>query len=122
LAEVQATADVSVVTLLPGKGRNSVPSKVLAYMAAARPIIASVDADSDTARWITEAACGIVTPPQDAAAAVAAIRRLQTDPRAASEMGERGRGHFLARHSRDSATREYEALFASTVAEERVLT
>ncbi|MBM3497816.1 MAG: glycosyltransferase family 4 protein, partial [Armatimonadetes bacterium] len=36
LAEVQATADVSLVTLLPGQGLTSVPSKVLGYMSGAR--------------------------------------------------------------------------------------
>ncbi|MBM3472608.1 MAG: glycosyltransferase family 4 protein [Armatimonadetes bacterium] len=119
LAEVQASADVSVVTLLPGKGRNSVPSKVLAYMAAGRPIIASVDADSDTARWITEAACGIVTPPQDAGALAEAVQFIRDNPDYARDMSERGREFFLARHSRTAATSAYQALFERVVAEQR---
>ena len=117
LAEVQATADVSVVTLLPGKGRNSVPSKVLSYMAAARPTIASVDADSDTARWITDAGCGIVTPPQDATALAEAVLFLRGNPDSARAMGERGRAALLARFSREAATEQYEALFRQVVEE-----
>jgi len=120
LSEVQATADVSLVTLLPGKGRNSVPSKVISYMAAARPIVASVDEDSDTARWIDEAGCGIVVPPQDAQAIAEAIRELRADEAPARELGERGRESFAARYSRESATREYEVLFRD-VLEERLM-
>ena len=58
LAEVQATADVGLVTLAPGCGRTSVPSKVLGYMAAWRPVIASADPDSDTAIEVTEGRFG----------------------------------------------------------------
>ena len=62
LSEVQATADVSLVTLAPGRGKTSVPSKVLGYMAAARPVIAAVDEDCDTAELIRKAKCGLVVP------------------------------------------------------------
>ncbi|MFZ2089288.1 MAG: glycosyltransferase family 4 protein, partial [Desulfobaccales bacterium] len=63
LSEVQATADVSVVTLAPGRGRTSVPSKVLGYMAAAHPVVAAVDEDCDTAQLIRQAGCGVVVHP-----------------------------------------------------------
>jgi colanic acid biosynthesis glycosyl transferase WcaI len=80
-------------------------------MAAGRPIIASVDADSDTARWITESGCGLVTAPQDAEALAEAVRVLRGNPERAAEMGERGRAHLLTRFSRESVTRQYDALF-----------
>ena len=48
LSAVLSTADVGIVTLIKGRGRTSVPSKVQGYMAAGLPVIASVDATSDT--------------------------------------------------------------------------
>ena len=65
LNEVQATADVSVVTLAKGRGRTSVPSKVIGYLAAGRPTVASVDEDSDTAGCVLAGPSGIVVPPGD---------------------------------------------------------
>ena len=52
LPELQAASNVSVVSLLPGQGKNFFPSKIIAYMAAGRAVLGSVDAQSDTARFI----------------------------------------------------------------------
>jgi len=92
--EVLATADVAVVTLAPGRGRTSVPSKVVAYMAAGRPVVASVDDDSDPAAAVRETACGIVTPPGDAPTLVAAIRELRRNDERRAAMGDRSRAGF----------------------------
>lgn len=94
LPDVQATADVSVVTLAQGRGRTSVPSKVTAYMAAARPVIASVDEDSDTAECIQSAGCGVVVPPGDASAIAEAITRLRSGAGIRDSMGRAGRAAF----------------------------
>src|SRR5690606_33592347 len=65
LSEMQAAANVGLVTLAPGRGRTSVPSKVLGYMAAGRAVVAAVDRDSDTAREIERHECGVVVPADD---------------------------------------------------------
>jgi colanic acid biosynthesis glycosyl transferase WcaI len=103
LSEVQATADVSVVTLAPGRGRTSVPSKILGYMAAGRPIVASVDEDADTASAVREGRCGLVTPPGDAAALADAIASLLDDPARREAMGRAGRCYFEGTYSKDAA-------------------
>jgi colanic acid biosynthesis glycosyl transferase WcaI len=95
LSELQAAADVSVVTLAPGRGRTSVPSKALGYMAAARPVIAAVDGDCDTADLVREAGCGQVTPPGDDAALARAILMYYHSPEARTAAGVRGREYFL---------------------------
>ena len=66
LSQVLSSADLTVLTLQKNRGKSSVPSKVLGYMAAARPVAASLDADSDTARFINLAGCGICVPAGDA--------------------------------------------------------
>ncbi len=110
LADMQATADVGLVTLLPKGGQTCVPSKTLGYLAAGRPVIASVEADSPTAETVHEGQCGIVVPPQDAPAMAEAIRQAAYDPQRLRQMGLNARRYFLARHSRTVCTKKCQAL------------
>jgi len=64
LGDVLASASVGLVTLKPGHGRNSVPSKILGYLAAGRPVVASVDPGSDTWNFVNESRCGICVCPR----------------------------------------------------------
>lgn len=94
LNEVQATADVSLVTLAPGRGRTSVPSKVVGYLAAGRPVIASVDEESDTAECVRSAGAGIVVAPGSAEAIAGAVEALRGDPERRALMGASARRAF----------------------------
>jgi colanic acid biosynthesis glycosyl transferase WcaI len=109
LAEVQATADVGLVTLAPGRGRTSVPSKVLGYMAAGRPALASVDEGSDTAREITENEIGVVVKPGDAAVIAHAVSALKKSSGRRLSLGERARARLEREYSRESALERYRA-------------
>lgn len=111
LSDVQSSADVSVVTLLKGKGNSSLPSKVLGYMAAARPVIASVDRTSDTAILIARANCGICVEPEDAESLSKAILELYHDRQRRNFLGRNGREFLLANCERKSITCQYEELF-----------
>ncbi len=114
LPDMQAAADVGLVTLLPEAGKSSIPSKVLGYMAAGRPVIASVAEDSDTATMIGEAGCGVVVPPQDGAALADAVRRAADEPVPLREMGRSARRCLLERFGRSACTTAYESLLAGT--------
>jgi colanic acid biosynthesis glycosyl transferase WcaI len=107
LAEVQATADVGLVTLAPGRGRTSVPSKVLGYLAAGRPVIASVDGGSDTAEEIDGAGCGLVVPPADAKALADAVVHAASDPQGVERMGPAARRSFEAGYCREPVLERY---------------
>jgi colanic acid biosynthesis glycosyl transferase WcaI len=111
LSEVQGLADVSLVTLLAGHGRTSVPSKMLGYMAAARAIVASVDANSETARMVAESGCGIVVPPEDPEALAAGILQLREDRRATGLMGMSGREYLGREMGKQVAMSRYQRLF-----------
>jgi len=91
LSDVQSTSDISLVTLKKGKGMHSVPSKVLGYMAAGRPVIASVDEGSETARQIRSADCGLVARPGDVDALADAIKSLAVDNAECDRLGGNGR-------------------------------
>ncbi len=112
LNEMQATASVGLVTLLPGAGRTSLPSKVLGYFAAGRPVVAAVDSDSDTAKMILRGECGRVTACQDPAALAAAILELYNDPGTCVQMGQRARAYFEQFFDRGHCSLMYERLLS----------
>ncbi len=61
---IQAKADVMCLPIKKGFAMSSVPSKLPAYMFSAKPVLASVDAESDTARCINDANAGWVCEPE----------------------------------------------------------
>lgn len=91
LAEVLCTADLHVVPLHAGLGRVSVPSKTYSILASGRPILASIDPDTEVPRLLERSGAGISVPPDDLKAFVDGLRRLLADPRQLVEMGRKGR-------------------------------
>jgi colanic acid biosynthesis glycosyl transferase WcaI len=91
LAEVLATGDVHVVPLRAGLGDVSVPSKAYSSLAAGRPIVASIDLDSEIPRLLAESGAGLAVAPGDVDAFVAALRAVLDDPVRAQSMAAAGR-------------------------------
>ncbi len=110
LNNVQATADISLVTMRKNKGTFSMPSKVLGYMAAARPVVASVDSDSATAMQIIRAKCGIQVPAEDADAMADAIVKLYESKELCEEFGRNGRDFLEKNLNRKTAVEKYNKL------------
>jgi glycosyltransferase involved in cell wall biosynthesis len=102
-----------LVTLLPEAGKASIPSKVLGYLAAGRPVIASVAPESDTAKMVRQGACGRVTTCMDPVALAQAIQGLADDPVSGLEMGRRGRAYFEKVFDRATCIKTYERLLAN---------
>lgn len=63
IPQVQANASALVLALPTGNGNLCLPSKMTSYMLSGKPVIASVDQDSATTRFINEARCGISLEP-----------------------------------------------------------
>lgn len=81
----------------------TVPSKLQAYLATGRPIIAALAGEG--ARLLGEAGAGLVCPPGDAEALARAIRDMAgTAPKRRSEMGAAGRSYFDANFAPDTVT------------------
>ena len=91
LPELLAAADVHVVALRRGLARSSVPSKLYSILASARPVLASIDPDTEVARVIDSSKSGVAVPPEDQAAFDAAILDLIDSPQRRSRMGDNGR-------------------------------
>ena len=115
LSEVQAMADISLVTLRQGKGRTSVPSKVLGYMAAARPVIAAVDGDSETALLIGRSRCGTQVQPGDAVALAKAISTFAANGELRCQLGSNGRQYLEEHYKKETVTDQYVRFFEEVV-------
>lgn len=76
IAQVQSEASVLVLALPPGNGNLCLPSKMTSYMLSGKPILASVDRDSTTARYINEAECGIIVEPGSVASMAEGFKRI----------------------------------------------
>jgi glycosyltransferase involved in cell wall biosynthesis len=91
--DVLGSADVLLAVLEPEAGVFSVPSKVLSYHCAGRPILASVPAANLAARTIATAGSGVTIEPDDADGFVAASRRLLDDPDVRHDLGAKARAY-----------------------------
>lgn len=110
LSSMLATADVCIVSLLKHAGETSVPSKVIAYMAAGRPVIASVDLKCETAEVIKQANCGKVVSPGDSSALTTAILELFNDRNQAKSYGKNGRAYVTKYLSKKVVVPQYAEL------------
>ncbi|MBI3506776.1 MAG: glycosyltransferase [Proteobacteria bacterium] len=87
MGEVLASADILVAVLEPDAGIFSVPSKVLTYLCAGRPLLLAVPPANLAARIVTRAGAGLAADPGDRAGFLAAAARLAGDPTLGAAMG-----------------------------------
>ncbi len=113
LSEVLATGDIHLVPLRSGLARVSVPSKTYSIMAAARPVLAAIDPDTEIPRLVERAGAGVCVAPDDADALRDAIVRLVDSPELRESFGRNGR-EWVERHASPRAVAvAYEGLFAA---------
>ncbi|MET0578112.1 MAG: glycosyltransferase family 4 protein [Ilumatobacteraceae bacterium] len=91
LSELLATGDVHVVALKRGLARVSVPSKTYSIMAAARPVLASIDPHTAVPNILAESGGGVTVPPDEPVEFIRALRGLLDSPVEAQAMGRQGR-------------------------------
>ena len=80
IPQVQANASALVLALPSGNGNLCLPSKMTSYMLSGKPVIASVDQDSATTRYIKEAQCGISVEPDNIAALAEGFKKFSSMP------------------------------------------
>ncbi len=86
-------SDVCLITEKRSVGDILFPGKMLTYMTAGRPVIASVDAESEAARVVRDSGAGAVVPPEDPCALFDAILKLRSDELKRHAMGDRARAY-----------------------------
>jgi len=107
-----SAADLCLVMLRKAELFNTViPTKMLEYMACARPVIIAVDGQ---ARQIVEqAASGVFVEPENSKALVQAILELAADKLRREQMGINGRKYIVENFSREKTARDYIAVLQS---------
>lgn len=94
--KVLSAADVLILPTRGKQSLNSVPSKLLAYLLAARPVLAAVLPESDTAQIIEKAGCGWIIPPDNTDLIANKIEELAKLPeQLLAQMGSAGRQYAL---------------------------
>jgi len=88
---VMVAGDLHIITVKRGLEGVVVPSKLYSTLAAGRPVLVIASQESDAARIVTAAGCGMVADPDDPGAVAAAIRELRSDPARLAEMARRAR-------------------------------
>jgi colanic acid biosynthesis glycosyl transferase WcaI len=89
IPHVMMAGDVHIVTVRRGLEGIVVPSKLYSILAAGRPVLAVAAPESDAARIVRDAGCGISADPDDPHAVAAALRQLRDQPARLQEMGRR---------------------------------
>ncbi len=115
LSESLSSADVHVVGLAPGLAGYVVPSRLYGILAVGRPVIAAVDAESETAHVVETANCGFRVPPASPDLLAAAIRRCHADRGDLVELGRNGREYVEREGNRTVAMERYRALLAEVL-------
>jgi glycosyltransferase involved in cell wall biosynthesis len=116
LPEVLASADVLVALLEPEAGAFSVPSKVLTYLCAGRPLLGALPADNLAARVITRSGGGVVVPPREPRALVEAAEELAADSRRRMELGRAARSYAETAFDLDGIADRFEEILERVAA------
>ncbi len=111
LPDILGSADAFIATIEPDAGVFSVPSKVLSYLCAGRPILLAVPLSNLAARIVERAGAGRIVAPDDEAGFVKAAIVTLDDPER-SAMGDRGRAYAEANFDLGTVTARFEQCFA----------
>jgi colanic acid biosynthesis glycosyl transferase WcaI len=103
MSDMFAAADALLLNQLASVKDTVIPSKLLTYMAAGRPVLAAVNEASQGAEILVDAGGGLLVTPEDPDALVRGVESMmQTDTKVLAEMGKRNRlyaeRHFDRRH------------------------
>ena len=104
---MQSAADALILTMRPGSGAASVPSKLITYLAAGRPVVCAAPAQSECHAIIRRSKAGINVEAGDARAIADALVTLSENRAAAEQMAHRARQHFVEHFTADRAFREF---------------
>lgn len=101
MQQIFERASVLLVTLADQEiFSQTIPSKIQAYLAAGRPIIASLRGEG--ARVVEEAGAGIACPPEQVASLVASVRQMRRlSPEQRAALGRSGRAYFESHFDMD---------------------
>jgi colanic acid biosynthesis glycosyl transferase WcaI len=107
LPDMLASADLLLLIQRREVTDAVVPSKLLAYLAAARPVLAAVNPASAAATILTASGGGILVPPEEPAALAGAIRRWRSTATDHSGPAQRARSFVVEHYGRQNVLERY---------------
>lgn len=108
LNQVHGMADILLLPTLKNASVTSVPSKLIAYMLSAKPILGAVKPSSDSAFFIKEAECGFIVNPEEPEKLADEIARLSTGQFSdiLTAMGKKARDYALNNFSKKNCLKK----------------
>lgn len=113
LPDMLASADVLCAVLEADAGVFSVPSKVLTYLCAGKPMLLAVPSENLAARIVSSNQAGVVVNPDDEAGFVAGAEKLANDEIARISMGQAARRYAEATFDIEAITNKFEPILKS---------
>lgn len=119
LADVLGSAHVLLAVIEREAGTFSVPSKILSYLCAGRPVVLAAPCDNLAARLIAQIGAGTVVEPEDRAGFVAAALEWANDPARAAAAGRSARAYAEENFILNDIADRFEQVFATALAAEQ---
>lgn len=113
--EVLGAGDILLAMVGEEAAAFSVPSKILSYLAAGKPIVASIAGDNDAARMIRAAQAGFVVEPGDRAAFFDNVVALASGRELRETLGRNARAFAESRFEIETIADQFEEVFALVV-------
>lgn len=113
MPDVLAAGDVLVAILEPDAGIFSVPSKVLTYLCAQRPLLLAVPSDNLSAKIVQQNNTGHVVPPGAMDDFLDAAERLYTNAAQRDQQSKNARAYAEAHFNIEKIGDQFEELFTT---------
>lgn len=115
MPQIYALADALLVTLTSSDIFSlTVPSKIQAYLAAGKPIIAALDGEG--AKVVRDANAGLASPAEDVQALVESIKTLHVmPPEDRAQLGKNGYDYFNQHFEMESQAMNLTDILASRI-------
>ena len=108
---VLGSADVLLAVIEREAGTFSVPSKILSYLCAARPIVLAAPTENLAARIVSETAAGTVVQPEDTNGFVLAAIDYKNSPERSKKAGFSGREYAENTFKLAELVKKFEDIF-----------
>lgn len=111
---LQSMADVCLLPMKRGTGMSSIPSKLPAYMFSAKPVLATLDEHSDSAKVIIQALCGWIGGSEDLQWLSQKMKEVASlEPTELQQYGRNGRNYAISNFSKSEGVTSLAELILS---------
>ncbi len=118
LPDMLGAGDVLVSILEPDAGDFSIPSKVLSYLCAKKPLLLSIPERNLAARIVKENHAGEIVSPGDVESFIAAARKLMNNAMAREQYGANARRYAETHFRIENITEQFEKIMVQTFSTE----